>query len=150
MAFRSALQLPNQSKNIFSAMSDGDDLYFASDSDDKLIVTDDHFKPIRNSFNGLHRRLNYFTAEGYATVDSVTSEFFERSTRETWNIAKLVEYDSIKKVYQQLATEKNEGIYLKALAYSIEDADSTNTSHKSIVIKRILRLEKSSLNNRIE
>ena len=59
-------------------------------------------------------------------------------------------YDSIKTTYQKLATEKNEGIYLKALAYSIEEPDSVNTSHKSIVIKSILRMEKSSLKNRID
>jgi hypothetical protein len=131
-------------------VADGDDLYLLTEGADKLIITDNNFKPIKNSFNALHRRLNYFTAEGYVTADSTTSEFYERNTGEKWNLAKLVEYDSIKKVYQQLSTEKNEGIYLKALAYSIEDADSTNTSHKSIVIKRILRLEKSSRFNRIE
>jgi hypothetical protein len=98
----------------------------------------------------LYRRSNLFTAEGYVTADSTTSEFYERNTGEKWNLAKLVEYDSIKMTYQKLATEKNEGIYLKALAYSIEDSDSANSSHKSIVIKRILRMEKSSLKNRID
>ncbi len=98
----------------------------------------------------MYLRSNLFTAEGYVTVDSLTSEFFERNTGEKWKLAKLVEYDSIKTTYQKLATEKNEGIYLKALAYSIEDPDSVNTSHKSIVIKRILRMEKSSVRSRIE
>lgn len=125
-------------------------VYFRTFGSDKLIQTNKNFEPLNNSKYILYHRSNLFTAEGYVTADSTTSEFYERNTGEKWNLAKLVEYDSIKKVYQQLATEKNEGIYLKALAYSIEDADSANTSHKSIVIKRILRLEKSSLKNRLD
>ena len=125
-------------------------IYFRTLGSEKLIQTNKNFKPLNNSKYILYLRSNLFTAEGYVTADSVTSEFFERNTGEKWKLAKLVEYDSIKTTYQKLATEKNEGIYLKALAYSIEDPDSVNTSHKSIVIKSILRMEKSSLKNRID
>ncbi len=134
----------------FPELADGENLFFLTENSEKLILTDSHFSPLINSSNALYHRSNLFTAEGYVTADSVTSEFFERNTSEKWELAKLVEYDSIKTTYQKLATEKNEGIYLKALAYSIEDLDSVNISHKSIVIKSILRMEKSSLKNRID
>jgi hypothetical protein len=134
----------------FPELADGENLFFLTENSEKLILTDSHFSPLINSSNALYHRSNLFTAEGYVTADSVTSEFFERNTGEKWKLAKLVEYDSIKTTYQKLATEKNEGIYLKALAYSIEEPDSVNTSHKSIVIKSILRMEKSSLKNRID
>ena len=140
----------NNRKITFPGFADGDDLYLATRGSDQLILTDSDFKPFSASQNRLYKRLALFTAEGYVTADSVTSEFFERNTGEKWKLAKLVEYDSIKTVYQQLATERNEGVYLKALAYSIVDSDSTNTVGKSIVIKGILRMEKSDLHKMIK
>jgi hypothetical protein len=133
----------------FPEIADGENLFFLTENSEKLILTDSHFSPLMNSSNALYHRSNLFTAEGYVTADSVTSEFFERNTGEKWNLAKLVEYDSIKTTYQKLATEKNEGIYLKALAYSIVSEDSSNRAGKSLVIKNILRMEKSSRFNRI-
>ena len=127
-----------------------DNLYFITDGSEKLILTSDDFKPLTGKLEALHKRSNLFTAEGYVTADSMTSEFFERNTMQSWSLAKLVAFDSIKVNYHKLATEKNEGIYLRALAYSIADDDSTNASGKAIVMKRILKIEKSSLHNRIE
>jgi hypothetical protein len=140
----------NNRKITFPGFEDGEDIYFATQGTDKLILTDSDFKPFSATQNTLYKRLALFTAEGYVTADSVTSEFFERNTGEKWKLAKLIEYDSIKTVYKQLATEKNEGIYLKALAYSIVDPDSTSEGGKSLVIKSILRMEKSSRFNVIK
>ncbi len=127
-----------------------DNLYFKTEGTEKLILTNSSFRSEPNTDNVLHKRSNLFTAEGYVTADSVTSEFFERNTMEKWNLSKLMAYDSIKGMYQKLATESNEGVYLKALAYSILDSDSTGQSRKLLVIKSILKMEKSSRFNRIE
>ena len=65
-----------------------------------------------------------------------------------WKVAPLGRIDSVKMKYVELATEANEGIYLKASAYSV--SDTTTESNKSLVIKRILRIEKSSIQKPIK
>jgi hypothetical protein len=85
----------------------------------------------------------------YKTItfeDSVT-EFFERNTMKNWKVSPQGEIDSVRIKYIELATDQHEGIYLKALAYSV--ADTTTESKKALVIKRSLRIEKSSRENPI-
>jgi hypothetical protein len=89
-----------------------------------------------------------FFVEGYVTCTDSVTEFFERNTRKNWKVASLGDIDSLKIKYIELATEESEGIYLKALAYSI--SDTTSESDKSLVIKRVLRVEKSSIQNPVK
>jgi hypothetical protein len=50
-------------------------------------------------------------------------------------MADLGEFDSLKTLYQKLTKVKHEGLYLKALAYTI--SDTTTKAEKALVIKRI-------------
>ncbi len=123
------------------------EIYFKTEGNEKLIQTDRNFGEKGKKYV-LHRRSDLFTVEGYVTCGDSVTEFFERNTRKNWNIASLGEIDSIKIKYLERATELNEGIYLKALAFSI--ADTISKSNKSLVIKRVLRMEKSSMQHPIK
>src|SRR5258706_2699929 len=124
------------------------ELYFKTDGNEKLIQTDRGFDAKGSKFV-LYRRSSLFTVEGYVTCEDSVTEFFERNTRKNWKVSSLGEIDSIKIKYIELATETGEGIYLKALAYSISDTTSSE-SNRSLVIKRMLRMEKSSIQNPIK
>lgn len=87
----------------------------------------------------LHKRSDTFTVEGYITFALDSAECFKRNTGERWKVSDLGEYDSLQVAYEQMAREQFEGIYLKALAYSVLDSASISTS-KSLVIKRILTI----------
>jgi hypothetical protein len=123
------------------------EIFFKTQGNEKLIQTDRSFDDKGQKYV-LYRRSDLFTVEGYATCEDSVTEFFERNTLKNWNVARLGEINSIKIKYIELATEMNEGIYLKALAYSI--ADTTSKSNESLVIKRVLRVEKSSMQNPIK
>lgn len=62
--------------------------------------------------------------------------FFERNTRERWKVTDLGEFNELRLIYKQLAKEKHEGIYLRALAYSVLDTTSPGEKN-ALVIKRI-------------
>ena len=58
-----------------------------------------------------------------------------------WKVANLGELDGLKLMYKQLATQENEGIYLKALAYSVLDTNPQREKN-ALVIKDIKSIGK--------
>jgi hypothetical protein len=110
-----------------------DEMYFLTHGENELFPCDKDFNPITTDKRyTLHKRSNLFTVEGYVSFEEDRAEFFERNTMERWNVAELGEFNTIKKMYLDSAKEKYEGIYLKALAFSITDT----TLDKIIVPKR--------------
>ena len=123
------------------------ELYFKTVANEKLIQTDRGFNS-KHSKYVLHKRSDLFTVEGYVTCQDSVTEFFERNTMKKWNVASLGEIDSIKIKYRKIATENYEGVYLKALAYSV--VDTSSQSNRSLVVKRLIRMEKSDARNPIK
>lgn len=139
---------PNNSREIVQTASNAvfeamqmPELYFRAINNDKLIQSDKNFNPKDLKYI-LVRRSDLFTVEGYVTCQGSVTEFFERNTNRTWNVAPFGAIDSVKIKYLSLATESFEGVYLKAVAYSI--ADTAATGKKSLVVKRLVRMEKSA------
>ena len=119
-----------------------DEMFFITRGTDELLPCDDNFKPITEDWQfTLHKRSRLFTVEGYITFEHDTARFFERNTRENWKVANLGELDGLKLMYKQLATQENEGIYLKALAYSILDTNPQREKN-ALVIKDIKSIGK--------
>ena len=114
-----------------------EEMFFITHGNDELVPSDDHFKPITTDRRyTLHQRSKLFTVEGYITFEHDTATFFERNTCEHWKVTNLGEFNEIRSIYKQLAKVKYEGIYLKALAYSV--TDPTFKSEKdALVIKQI-------------
>jgi hypothetical protein len=101
-------------------------LYFISDGDQKLISTDEDFNPIVDDGSlTLYKRSRLLTVEGYLTCETSHTEFFEKNTTEKWNVASLAAWQKAKERYDSIATEKFEGVYLKAIAYWVL-SDSTD------------------------
>ncbi|MFM9837775.1 MAG: hypothetical protein ACKVOQ_05880 [Cyclobacteriaceae bacterium] len=122
-----------------------DEMFFMTRGNDELLPCDDKFKPITTDRRyTLHKRSKLFTVEGYINFeqDSATffkqdtATFFERNTRERWRVTDLGEFNELRLLYKKLAKEKFEGVYLKALAYSV--LDTTQRERNALVIKRIV------------
>ncbi len=114
-----------------------DEMFFTTRGNDELLPADNHFAAITSDRRyTLHRRSKLFTVEGYITFEQDSAVFFERNTFEHWKVTDLGEFNELKLLYKQLAKEKYEGIYLKALAYSVSDPTSKK-EHSTLVIKRI-------------
>lgn len=110
---------------------------------DQLVLTDSDFDPlVTDARYTLYKRSELFTAEGYVTIetDSLTT-FFERNTSGNWHVAHLGVYDQVKDKYQQLATTSLEGIYLRALIYSVNDTNASGEPTKKLVVKRIVEMK---------
>jgi hypothetical protein len=117
------------------------ELFFITEGGDKLILVDEDFNRIaEDNRYTLYKRSRQFTAEGYITFEEDRTEFFEQNTNERWNVAPLGIYGDVQKIYDSVATQKFEGVYLKALAYSV---DSDSSDNELIVIKRVLEMKKS-------
>ncbi len=118
------------------------DFYFRTHGGDELILTDDDFDPLsKDGRYTLHKRSDLFTAEGYLTVEEDGDmEFFERNTFEKWNVARLGRSTEIDTTYKKLATIPFEGIYLKALAYSVADTSAIGEPIRKLVVKRVLEM----------
>lgn len=115
-----------------------DEMFFITRGNDELLPCDDNFKPITTDWRyTLHKRSKLFTVEGYVTIGGDSAEFFERNTFQYWSLANLGEFDELKALYKQMAKEKYEGIYVKALAYSVLDTTSRR-GENALVVKRIL------------
>ncbi|MBS1682709.1 MAG: hypothetical protein JST48_13430 [Bacteroidetes bacterium] len=100
-----------------------DEMFFITRGNDELIPCDDHFKPLTtNKKFTLHKRSRLFTVEGYFSAYAGAAEFFEMNTRENWIVADLGEIDKIKLRHKELIKQEFEGVYLKALAYSVADS----------------------------
>lgn len=126
-----------------SLLDDSEEMFFITRGIDELLPSDNNFKPIASDWqNTLHKRSKLFTVEGYITFDQSgvlqqdTAVFFERNTMERWRVTNLGEFNELRTSDQELAKEKQEGIYLKALAYSVTDTTSKRNK-TSLVIKEI-------------
>lgn len=131
------------SKGVYFRVSESkylnlsEEMFFVTRGSNELIPCDENFEPITTDrLYTLHKRLNQFTIEGYFTFYQDSVDFFERNTREYWKITDLGEFDELKSAYRALAKEKNEGMYLKALAYSVLDTTSRQ-GNRALVVKRI-------------
>jgi hypothetical protein len=120
------------------------DLTFRISSDYELILVDDDFDEI-TPLQKLTRRSNLFTVEGYFTVSGDTTDFFEQNTREYWPVSNLGFYDEAVLKYGELATEKYEGIYLRALAYSVHNIAADGKEREALVFKKILKMGSDNL-----
>jgi len=115
-----------------------DEMCFITRGNDELLPCDNGFKPITTDWRyTLHKRSKLFTIEGYITFDEDTVDFFERNTFDRWKLTELGEFNDLRTKYKQFARVKYEGIYLKALAYSVMDTTSQG-GENALVIKRIL------------
>lgn len=94
------------------------DLLLKSNGDYELVLLDKNMQEVIPSYK-LTRRSDLFTVEGYITFANDTVDFFERNTRQPWAVSKLGKYHEADSIYKLLAKEKFEGIYLKALGYSV-------------------------------
>ncbi|MEX1240973.1 MAG: hypothetical protein WEB30_14710 [Cyclobacteriaceae bacterium] len=84
--------------------------------------------------------LAVFTVEGYFTVYSDTTDYFERNTLTKWPVAQLAYYNEAVAQYHALAEEPYEGIYLKALAYTVRQPDGNGKEREMLVFKKILEI----------
>jgi len=115
-----------------------EEMFFLTRGNSELLPSDDNFKPLTTDRRyTLHKRSKLFTVEGYLTVEDDSVSFFERNTYEHWRVTNLGEFDQLSELCKQLAKEKYEGIYLKALAYSVSD---TLPGKNALAIKRLLNV----------
>jgi len=116
-----------------------EEMFFITRGQNELLPCDQDFKPLTNDKRyTLHRRSDLLTVEGYVTFEDDSVEFFERNTRKRYSMANLAEFDKIKEGYKRWAKEKHEGVYVKALAYTV--VDSTGRDKSALVIKRLLMM----------
>ncbi len=121
-------------------VNEPDEMFFLTRGSDELLPCDQNFKPLTEDRRyTLHKRSKLFTVEGYITYNQDSTDFFERNTRERWKVTNLGEFDEVTQKYKELAKEKFEGIYLKALAYSVADTTSP-IGQRALVIKRALAM----------
>lgn len=113
-----------------------EEMYFLSRGNQELIPCDDNFNALTEDPRyTLHKRSRLFTVEGYITFENDSATFFERNTHEHWKVANLGEIQELKKWYRKLARRKYEGVYMRALAYSIQQ-DITRDSLDYLVVKK--------------
>lgn len=103
------------------------------DENSNLISNDDRYT--------LKKRSLLFTVEGFVTFEPKVTDFFEMHTRDTWTVSKAGSYGEVQKKYNELATERHEGIYTKAVAFYVDDIDSTGATVKNLVIKKIISMK---------
>ena len=117
------------------------DLNFKSDGANKLVLLDeDNNRVADDSRYTIYKRSRLFTIEGYITFENTRTDFYEQNTRERWIVAPLGAYRMAHNAYDSIATEQFEGVYLKALAYSVE---TDSTKNEVLVVKNILEIYKS-------
>jgi hypothetical protein len=117
-----------------------EEMFFTTRGNDELLPCDENYEPITTDRHyTLHKRSKLFTVEGYMSFESDSAIFFERNTRERWYLSDLGEFGELKSTYKKLAKEEFEGVYLKALAYSVLDTASSKRE-TSLVVKRIFKM----------
>lgn len=132
---------PHKSHFRVKGHESSDEMFFITRGTNELIPTDADFKPISpDRKQTLHKRLDYFTVEGYITFEGDSAKYFERNTMRYWKVIELGEYENLENLYWRLAETPHESIYLKALAYSI--ADTLAASGKVLVIKEIEEIDR--------
>lgn len=117
------------------------DLFFKSDGINKLVLINEDFEPVAEDARyTLYKRDRLFTAEGYITFDKGRTDFIDENTSEEWKVAALGMHGEAQKSYDSIATEYFEGVYLKAVAYSVM---SDSSDEDLLVIKSIIEMKKS-------
>lgn len=118
------------------------DFHFITSGDGRLTLTDKNFNPISHDDRyTVFKRSPLFTVEGYVTLEPDSSlEFFERNTFEDWHVSRLGLHDDVRKNYTSLAREPWEGIYVRALAYSISDTTDSPRQHGQLVVKTLIAM----------
>ena len=115
------------------------ELAFKINGDHELILLDNNLDMAVPSHR-LIRRSKLFTVEGYITFEKDTADFFERNTMEKWVVSRLASYPEVRDQYQKLAKERFEGIYVKALAYSVTQVDNSGKETDALVLKKIVTM----------
>lgn len=116
-----------------------EEMFFIARGQNELLPCDPEFKPLTTDKRyTLHRRSELFTVEGYVTFDDDSVDFYERNTAKRYNVADLAEFSKVEAGYKKWAATKHEGVYVKALAYTIVDSTARNNS--ALVFKRLLML----------
>lgn len=118
-----------------------EDLYLRSNGDHELILVDGDLQAVDARYTLTRRASPLFTVEGYFTVYRDTTDFFEKNTRKKWSVAQLGEYDEAVKKYNYLAKEKFEGVYVKALSYSVLRKNREGEDVKALVFKKIIEID---------
>ncbi len=124
------------------------ELFFKNKGDHELVLLDSDLSEASPGYS-LVRRSNLFTVEGYITFVNDTSDFFERNTGQNWALAKLGKYPEADSTYKLLAKEKFEGIYMKALGYSVHHIAEDGKEIEALVFKNILKMDSMEDLNRI-
>ena len=65
----------------------------------------------------------------------------------TWPVAPLGYYDEAVRRYGMLAKEKFEGVYVKALSYTVSHTDKNGKEWDALVFKKILEMDSMPSNN---
>jgi hypothetical protein len=120
------------------------DLYLKIDGEHKLIFLDENLKELAGNYHLIRRTSPLFTVEGYFSVYSDTTDFYERNTTKEWAVAELAAYSEAVKNYDLLSREKFEGVYLKALAYTVSHADQNGEEIDVLVFKKILQMDSTA------
>lgn len=112
----------------YQKLGSSQEMYFLTRGSNELLPCDDNFTVLTDDKRyTLHKRSRLFTIEGYITFENDSATFFERNTREHWKVANLGEIQELRKSYFKLAQQKYEGIYVRALAYSVQEELSFDT-----------------------
>lgn len=129
--------LPHE--NYFGKVTyEQEDLYLKISNDHELVLVDKDFQRLEKKYTLIRRTSPLFTVEGYFTVYDDTTDFFERNTRKKWSIAQLGEYDLAVKKYNYVSKEKFEGVYIKALSYTVRSVDKGGKEIDALVFKTLL------------
>lgn len=121
-----------------------ENLYLKSEGEHELIFLDEKLKKSSGNYVLTRRASPLFTVEGYFSVYNDTTDFFERNTGKEWSVAKLAEYDEAVKNYDYLSKEKFEGVYLKALAYTVRHLNQEGKEIDALVFKKILHMDSTA------
>lgn len=121
-----------------------ENLYLKSEGEDELVLVDENLKEKNHNYVLTRRSSPLFTVEGYFSLYDGTTDFYEKNTRKVWSVAQLAEYDKAVKKYKYLAKQKFEGVYLKALSYTVRDLTQDGKEINLLVFKKILHMDSTT------
>ena len=121
-----------------------ENLYLESKGEHRLIFMDQKSKELSRNYVLTRRASPLFTVEGYFSVYNDTTDFFEKNTWKEWPVAELAQYNEAVRNYNNLAKEKFEGVYLKALAYTVRHLNQEGEEIDALVFKKILHMDSTA------
>jgi hypothetical protein len=130
---------PDKIKEFREAKNRTDEVYFRT-NDDKLFMLDENLHDVSAQKYSLIKRSKAFTVEGHVTFANDTCEFFEMNTRESWALSNRGMFLKAKARYYELAKEKYEGIYIRALAYSVNHHSRQGKNIDALVLRNIYEM----------